>query len=89
MKYETKARPITTVKELDAALKAKARIEFTACGCDYALPACTLPGSAGWISSNARIWMVGEFPSGNNRLRAFYPQRPSLLSRLAFWRAAA
>lgn len=98
MKFETKARPITTVEELDAALAAGAQVEFTACGNDYDLPAYSEfnNDSLGWIPAETpRMWfrrpgpVVGE---GGFRLRAFYPVRASLLSllsRLAFWRKAA
>lgn len=93
MKFETKARPITTAEELEAAITADARIEFTACGDPYDMPPHDEPGSAGWIipislSAHGRALRNGLVHE-DWRYRAFYPERRSLLSRLAFWRKAA
>ncbi|WP_281916207.1 hypothetical protein [Caldimonas thermodepolymerans] len=95
MNYESKARPITTVEELEAAIAAGAKVEFTSCGTDYDLPAFSEfnNDSLGWVpAENPRIWFCRPGPvvgEDGFRLRAFYPVRASLLSRLAFWRTTA
>lgn len=74
MKFETKARPITSAAELDAALAAGAQVEFTACGNSYDAPRWPERGSGGWIdvdSDDARGAIDGL--SHFDRLRAFYP----------------
>ena len=96
MNYETKARPIRTESDLNRAIAAGARLEFTACG----------PGNprwshnpdsyddrpyrGGWLSSAPETarWHL-QNPHPGVLIRAFYPRRPSLLYRFAFWRIAA
>lgn len=85
--------PITTVEEYEKAKGAGARIEFTGCGCRYDLPPADEAGSEGWISANPFNWIARELENGplagsGHRLRALYPIRRPLLSRLFFWRKA-
>ena len=83
MSYETKARPITTVGQLDAAAEAGALLEFTAFmnyegdPDTYDMPALT----GGWIAADEgmhRGWLsrgdrTCSLTNGLRGLRAFYP----------------
>lgn len=100
MNYESKARPITTAEELEAAIAAGAELELTAYGPassdpdTYDMPRHFEPGSGGWIRFLVEAdvnWVRRMISEGGHGFlfRAFYPVRPSLLSRLAFWRTTA
>lgn len=96
MNYETKARPIRTESDLNRAIAAGARLEFTRRGEGNTVWLHKPdryddgPSHGGWVRTsavNAR-WHL-QNPCPGVLIRAFYPRRPSLLSRLAFWRTAA
>jgi hypothetical protein len=96
MKYETKARPITTAAELEAALAAGAQVEFTSlkntgAQNEYDAPRHPHNGSGGWIEVTDDVVHpeLARRLLERGRLRAFSPVRRPLLSRLAFWRKAA
>lgn len=97
MNYESKARPITTVEELEAAIAAGAELELTAYGPassdpdTYDMPRAFGRESGGWIVETDVNWVRRMISEGGHGFlfRAFYPVRPSLLSRLAFWRTTA
>lgn len=99
MNYESKARPITTVEELEAAIAAGAELEYTAYGLapsdpdTYDMPRHFEPESGGWIlvPADDADWVRRLISKGGHGslFRAFYPVRPTLLSRLAFWRTTA
>lgn len=75
MKFETKARPITTAEDLHAAIEAGARVEYTACGCEYDEP------GGGWVAAYSGdsggllvLDLLDLAAAGfRGRLRAFYP----------------
>lgn len=82
MKYESAARPILTMEDLEAAQAAGARIEYTACGPGsgrgdntYDMPRCDLPGSGGWIFPlhNPAFTVGPEWRETGRLLRAWYP----------------
>lgn len=86
--------PITSERELDAAIAKGARIEFTACGCDY-----NSDSNNGWIRTSIKGahhrngLARGDFNHGGLRMRAVYAAkpRPALFQRIAalFTRRAA
>lgn len=78
MEYESTARPILTMEDLEAAQNAGARIEYTACGHrgdTYDKPRCDLPGAGGWIIPRQNpAHSVGPKCRENGRLlRAWHP----------------
>lgn len=78
MNYQTTATPITTEAEFDAAKRAGARIEYTACGPGgvglakdhYDMPRAFTGGSGGWINPILHHFRVS---APGQLYRAFYP----------------
>lgn len=83
--HKTTAVPLLTISDIEGAMAAGARIEFTACGCGYDLPPHNEPGSRGWIrvqrTSAAQYKRLG-LGSAHARLRAFYPTKQTRIARL-------
>lgn len=74
------ATPIRTEAELDAAIEAGARFEFTGCALDYDtdwLYAAPAEGPGGWVGQDefgeTRETLVRWIGGGGRLLRAFYP----------------
>lgn len=76
MRYQTEATPIYTREDYDAAVAAGAAVEYTACGCDYALPAAADRGSRGWAAVSVCDGYLCDLPPRlrGDRMRAFYPE---------------
>lgn len=83
--YQTTAVPLLGPADIELALAAGARIEFTAWGCDYDLPPYREPGSGGWVPAERESvarYEILRTRSNHGRLRAFYPTQRTRIARL-------